>query len=647
MTFEAIRPHRAARWRRLLAGLGLWGACIGAALGVVSGACYGAGPRAGGANAVSAVSALAEPAKGIAVHGIAVHGIAMHGAPALPPDFDHFPYAEPSASRGGRLRVGLAGTFDSLNPFNLKSGSAAQGLVGNIFQTLMARSQDEPFTLYGLIALSIETNADRSLVTFRLDPRARFSDGKPLTAADVLFTFDLLKAKGRPQQRIAYNLVKSIEAPDARTVRFDLTGVNDRELPLILAIMPVLPKHATDVERFSDATLAIPVGSGPYRIEEAKAGARVVLKRDPEYWGADLPSQRGMYNFDEIDIDYFRDGNALFEAFKAGLVDYREETNTTRWATGYDFPALRDGRVVTETLKNDNPKGMEGFAFNLRRDVFRDIRLREALGMMFDFEWINANLYSGLYTRTKSFFDESELSSSGRPASAAERVLLAPFPGAVRDDIMEGRWRPPVNDATGRDREMAKRALAMLAAAGYQIVDGALTKNGVPVSFEIMVKDRNQERLALNYASSLGRIGVDARVRLVDEVQYQRRRQKFDFDMMIGQWLASASPGNEQRMRWGSASATQEASFNLAGASSPAIDALIAALLAAKSHEDFVTAVRAYDRVLLSGFYIVPLYHASGQWIAHSTDIARPARTPRYAAPIFGPTLETWWRAKP
>ncbi|MDJ0450056.1 extracellular solute-binding protein [Methylocystis sp. JR02] len=579
--------------------------------------------------------------------GEPTHGLAAHGAPALPPDFEHLPYADPQAKKGGRLRVGLAGTFDSLNPFNLKSGSTAQGLVGNIFQGMMARSQDEPFTLYPLIAQSLDIDAARAHVTFHLDPRAHFSDGKPITSEDVLFSFNLLKSKGRPQQRVAYGLVKSITAPDAQTVSYDLTGVGDRELPLILAIMPVLPRHATDLERFSDATLAKPLGSGPYIVADAQAGARLLLKRDPNYWGADVPSQRGFYNFDEIDIQYFRDGNALFEAFKAGLIDYREETSTTRWSTGYDFPALREGRVATEALKNENPKGLEGFVFNTRQTIFKDIRLREALGMMFDFEWINANLYSNLYTRTKSFFDESELSSSGRPANEKERALLAPYPDAVRADILDGKWRPPVNDGSGRDREMAKRALELLAAAGYHVNGDRLAKDGAPVSFEIMVKDRNQERLALNYAASLARIGVEARVRLVDEVQYQRRRQKFDFDMMIGQYLASASPGNEQRMRWGSASATQESSFNLAGAASPAIDSLIAALLSAQSHEDFVSAVRAYDRVLLSGFYVVPLFHASEQWIAHSTDLARPQRLPRYAAPLFGPTLESWWRKDP
>jgi peptide/nickel transport system substrate-binding protein len=576
----------------------------------------------------------------------ATHGIAMHGEPALPDGFDHLPYADPNATPGGRTRIGLAGAFDSLNPFNLKSGSTAQGLVGNVIQSLLARSYDEPFTLYGLIARSVETDDSREHVTFRLDPRAHFSDGAPLTSADVLFSFELLKTKGRPQQRSAYGLVKHAEAPDPQTVRFDLTGARDREMPLILGLMPVLPKHATDVEHFTDATLKPPLGSGPYVVTEVEAGSRLVLKRDPNYWGKDLPIQRGMYNFDEIDIDYFRDGNSLFEAFKAGLLDYREETNTARWASGYDFPAARDGRVVVEALKSPGPKGLEGFVFNLRREPFRDIRLREALGFMLDFEWINANLYSGLYTRTKSFFDESELSSSGRPASEAERALLAPFPGAVREDILDGRWRPPAHDGTGRDREPARRALELLGEAGYRLVDNALVKDGVPLSFEIMVTNRDQERLALNYAGSLQRIGVAASVRLVDEVQYQRRRQKFEFDMMVGNWVASASPGNEQRMRWGSASATQEGSFNLSGASSPAIDALIGALLAARGHEDFVTAVRAYDRVLLSGFYVVPLFHASKQWIAHSTKLARPQTLPRYS-PLFGATLETWWRTEP
>jgi peptide/nickel transport system substrate-binding protein len=573
-------------------------------------------------------------------------GIAMHGAPILPDSFAHLPYANPDAVKGGRLSIGFLGAFDSLNPFNLKAGSTAQGLNGNVFETLMTRSLDESFTLYGLIAKTIETDPDRKTVTFRLDPRAHFSNGAPVTSDDVRFSFDLLRTRGRPQHRAAFSLVKSIETPDSLTVRYEIDADGDREMPLTLALMPVLPRGAVDVAKFDDASLDVPIGSGPYKIAEVKPGERLILKRDPAYWGRDLPVRRGLFNFDEIDIEYFRDANSLFEAFAAGLLDFREETNPVRWISAYDFPAMRDHRDVREALPIGGPRGMEGFVFNLRRPLFTDVRVREALGLMFDFEWINANLYGGLYRRTRSFFDESELASTGRPASAAERALLAPFPGAVRDDILEGRWRPPVTDASGHDRAMPRRALELLGEAGYGLEDGRLTKDGEPLAFEIMVRDRSQERLALNYADSLARIGVAARVRLVDEVQYQRRRQRFDFDMMIGSWLASASPGNEQRSRWSSKSAGQEASFNLAGVQSPAVDALIAALLAAKTREDFVTAVRAFDRVLLSGFYVVPLFHAPDQWIAASAELSRPTRLPQYGSPAGSSTLDTWWRRK-
>ncbi len=569
----------------------------------------------------------------------------MHGNPALPPTFDHFPYADPAAKKGGRLSIGFQGTFDSLNPFNLRAGSTAQGLNTNVFQPLMTRSLDEPFTLYGLIAKTIETDDARSFVTFRLDPRAHFSDSQPITSADVAFTFDLLKQHGRPQQRAAFSQVRGVSTPDSRTIRYDLAGSDDREMPLTLALMPVLPKHAVDVATFDDGNLAIPIGSGPYTIAHVRPGERLILRRDPNYWAKDLPSQKGMFNFDEIDIDYYRDANSMFEAFRAGALDYREEMSPARWTMSYDFPAMNDGRMIHEALPIGGPKGMMGFAFNLRRGLFNDVRVREALSMVFDFEWINANLYDGLLTRTKSFFDESDLGSAGLPASKAERALLAPFPGAVRADIMNGAWAPPRSDGSGQDRRNPRAALALLAEAGYHLVGGQLMHDGKPLEFEIMVQDRNQGRLALNYANSLARIGVDAKVRLVDEVQYQRRRQTFDFDMMIGTWLASPSPGNEQRSRWGSASADQPGSFNLGGVRSPAIDAMIDALLAARSREDFVTAVRAYDRVLLSGFYIVPLFHTPNAWIAASTALGHPSKLPAYGPPVVGATLDTWWRA--
>lgn len=571
------------------------------------------------------------------------HGLAMQGEPALPPDFKHLPYANPDAPKGGRLNLAHLGAFDSLNPYNVKALSTAQGMIGNVYQSLMTRSTDEPFTLYGLIAKSIETNDSRDYVTFRLDPRAHFSDGAPITAEDVLFTFRLLKEKGRPQQRSAYSLVKEIRALDSTTIRYDLTGIGDRELPMTLALMPVLSSKHTDAEHFQDQTLAPPVASGPYLVAEVKPGERVVLRRDPNYWGRDLPISQGLYNFDEIRIDYFRDASALFEAFKAGLYDFREEDDPTRWLTGYDFAALREGRVVKEAIKNGLPKGMVGFAFNTRRPLFADARVREALAAMFDFEWINANLHNGVYKRSASFFDDSELASAGRPASPRERELLAPFPGAVRDDVMEGAWRPPVSDGTGRDRAIARRALDELASAGYKLVDGALKDpQGHPFEFEILAKSRQEERLALAYARSLARIGVVASTRLVDEVQFQRRRNKYDFDMMEGTWAASPSPGGEQRGRWGSSSAAMEGSYNLAGVASPAIDAMIAAILASRTREDFVAAVRALDRLLLSGFYIVPLYYAPDQWIAYSSKLGHPDRTP-----LFGVNIDAWWSKAP
>ncbi len=588
----------------------------------------------------AALAGASVPAAGV---GPPMSAIAMHGQPTLPPSFDHLAYVNPEAPKGGRLDLAYLGAFDSLNPYNVKALSTAQGLIGNVYQSLMARSADEPFTLYGLIAKTIETNDARDRVVFHLDPAARFSDGAPITSADVVFTFNLLKAKGRPQQRAAFGLVKAIDAPDDWTVRYDLSGANDRELPLTLAIMPVLSRAHTDAEHFEDQTLQIPVGSGPYRVTEVAPGERLVLERDPNYWAKDLPVSRGMYNFDSIRIDYYRDATAMFEAFKAGLIDYRVEDDTTRWRAEYDFPAAKDGRIVRAAIPSGLPKGVSGFAFNLRRAPFADVRVREALASMFDFEWIDANLYGGAYKRSQGYFDDSELSSIGRPASERERALLAPFPGAVRDDVMEGRWRAPVSDGTGHDRTIARGAIDELERAGYVLRDGRLMDaHGAPLAFEILVKNRDEERLALAYARNLARIGVSANVRLVDEVQFQRRRTSFDFDMMIGTWVASPSPGNEQRGRWSSAAANAEGAYNICGVASPAIDAMIAAILAAESNEDFVAAVRALDRLLISGFYIAPLYYAPEQWIAYSAKLGRPEKTP-----LFGVELSAWWRREP
>ncbi|HXT07345.1 MAG TPA: extracellular solute-binding protein [Roseiarcus sp.] len=565
--------------------------------------------------------------------------IAMHGAPALPADFAALPYANPQAPKGGTLRLGVLGTFDSLNPFNVKALSTAEGLSGRVFQSLMARSRNEPFTLYGLVAKSIETDAARDYVTFRLDPRARFSDGSPITADDVRFTFELLRDHGRPPQRAAFALVKSVTTPDALTIRFDLKGANDRELPLILALMPALSRADTDVARFEQSSLAIPVGSGPYVVGSVDPGRRIVYRRDPNYWARDLPVSRGLDNFDRIEIDYYRDQSALFTAFAAGLYDFRIEDDAMRWRRDYDFPRRRRGEVLVESPPVALPRGMSGFVFNTRRPQFADVRVREALASMFDFDWIDATLFGGAYVRDVSYFGDSALSSAGRPASARERALLAPFPGAVRAAILAGSWRPSVSDGSGRDRAIARAALAELGRAGYALERGALRdSHGAPFGFEILVKTSAEERLALDYSAMLARIGVAARVRLVDETQFQRRRQRFDFDMMPASFPASASPGAEQVGRWSTAAASQEGAFNIAGARSPAIDAMISALLAADGEEDFVAAARALDRVLLSGCYMVPFYHAKSQWIAYSARLGHPARTP-----LYGVDLDAWW----
>ncbi len=575
----------------------------------------------------------------------AAHGIAMFGAPALPVDFDHFPYVNPNAPKGGRVRLGLFGGFGNLNGFNnqFMGGAPPAPVMGGLYDTLMARSQDEPNTFYGLIAQSVEVDDAREHVTFHLDPRAHFSDGVPVTSTDVLFTFDLLKTKGRVDYRIAYRLVKSIDAPDARTVRFDLTGVADRALLFTLASMRILPKHATHVEHFEEATFTPPIGSGPYVLAEVKPGERVVLRRDPNYWGAKLPTRRGLYNLDEIDLEVYHDEQAMFEAFKGGQIDFFRETNATRWASGYDFPAVRDHRIVKEALRSGQLDSVKDFTFNLRKELFGDVRLREAISMMLDFEWINANLYSNVYTRTKSFFDESDFSSSGRPASAAERALLARFPDAVRPDILEGVWRPTAHDGTGRDREVSRRALELLASAGYKLTDAGLLKDGVPLLFEIMVKNRDEERLALNLSQSLKKIGVDAQVRLLEETAYHDHRQKFQYDMLLVGWATSILPGREQRVRWASEMSRQEVTANLAGVASPAIDAAIESLLDARSYDDLVTAARVLDRLLLSGFYVVPLSHASESWVAHAAWLYRPERQPLRKTPPFGLTLEEWW----
>lgn len=581
----------------------------------------------------------AEPAT---PRGPLTHGMAMHGAPAYPPNFPHLSYVNPDAPKGGRLVLGALGSFDSVNPFIVR-GQPVVGVRGYVYESLMARALDEPFTLYGLIAEAVEMPVDRTFIRFVLREAARFSDGQPITADDVIFSLELLRDRGRPNTRSYYVKVRRIERVSDREVVFHLDG-DDREMPLILGLMPILPRHAITPEQFEQTSLTPPMGSGPYRLSAIEPGTRVVYERDPNYWGRDLAINRGRNNFDTIVHEYFREANALFEAFKVGQIDMRGETDPSRWQQNYDFPAVADGRVRRYAIPLGIPSGMAGLTFNTRRDVFKDARVREALTYLFDFEWLNANVFFGLYRRTESFFDRSELSSHGTPASERERALLAPFADAVRADVMTGSFSQPKTDGSGRTRENTRRALALLQQAGYRL-DGTTLINqttGAPLSFEILATSREQERLFLSFARNLAAIGITANIRQVDSAQYQRRRQTFDFDMIEANWPSSLSPGNEQTFRWGSEAAKSDGSFNFAGVASPAVDAMIAAILAAENRADFVDAVRALDRVLLSGHYVIPLYHPAEQWLAAWSHLAGPERHG-----LFGYQVDTWWQTAP
>ncbi|MBM3529499.1 MAG: ABC transporter substrate-binding protein [Alphaproteobacteria bacterium] len=598
--------------------------------------------RAGIAAAAAAgwIAALGPvPAVGPAF-GEASHGIAMHGEPALPQGFSRLRYAEPDAPKGGRITHGVLGTFDSLNPFIVK-GLAPTQIRGYVIESLMARGYDEPFTLYGLLARSVETDTDRTYVTFTIDPAARFSDGKPVTAADAIFSWELLRDRGRPNFRTYYVKVAKAEALSERVVRFDLAGADDRELPLILGLMPILAKHAVDPNTFEDTTLEPILGSGPYVIAEIDAGRSVTLKRNPNYWGRDLAINRGFWNFDEVRTEFFRDANSHLEAFTKGVYDVRSEHDPSRWERAYDVPAVRDGRIVKEAFPTGLPKGLSALIFNTRRPAFADIRVREAIGLLLDFEWLNQNYFFGRYQRSASYFEDSELSARGRPASERERALLAPFPTAVRKDIMEGSWQPPVTDGSGRDRNTLKRALTLFDAAGYELAGTVLRSKATKqaFSFEFLVTTKEQERLALAFSRDLKRAGIAVRVRVVDAVQYDRRRIAYDYDMIEYRWDQSLSPGNEQLFYWSVASADQQGTRNYMGAKNPAVDAMIAALLKARERPDFIAAVRALDRVLMSGFYIVPLFHLQEQWVARWAAIEHPKETS-----LFGYLPETWWR---
>lgn len=573
------------------------------------------------------------------------HGIAMQGEPALPDGFDHLPYVNPDAPKGGKMVYGVFGTFDNLNPVIVRGalttarGLWADGQFGSlVFESLMQRSADEPFTLYGLLAETIETDPDRTYVEFTLNPKATFSDGVKVTPDDVIFTCKMLKEYGRPFYGERLKKVAKIEQVGERGIRFTFNDTADRELPLLLGLLPVLPRHAFDEKTFEQTTLKPVIGSGPYVIEKVEPGRSITYRKNPDYWGKALPIKKGVDNYDEIEIDYFRDANAQFEAFKKGLFYVYPDGNPRHWQTAYDFPAVAEGRVVKDSYDTGVPSGMLGFVFNTRRPVFKDRAVRRALSLLFDFEWANTNLYYGTYKRTASYFQNSELSSVGRPADARERNLLAPYLGEIEPDVLDGTYAPPVSNGTGSDRKILKEAVDQLKAAGYRFEGGLMVDpEGNPLAFEILVHSSDEERIALSYKRTLERIGVTANVRLVDDSQFQERKQSFDYDMILFNYTASLSPGAEQIYRWGSVSKDAKGSFNYAGVESAAVDALIGDIVSSRSREDFVSAVRAYDRLLISGHYVLPLFYIGDQWLARWSFVKHPKVTPLtgYYLPAF------------
>ena len=574
-----------------------------------------------------------------------VKGLAMHGQPAAGNDFDALTYVNPDAPKGGAITYGVRGTFDSLNPFVLKSmRTTARGMwepeYGNLtFESLMMRSRDEPFTVYGLLAESIEIDDERTEMTFNLHPDAKWSDGKPVTPEDVLFTFDLLTEKGRPPYNRRMAKIASIEKSGERSVTIKFNEESDREFPLIVAMMPVLPAHATDVDDFETASLDVPVTSGPYRVAEVEPGRSITFERRDDYWGKDAPVKRGFDNYDRITIEYFQNDTAQFEAFKKGIVDVYSEGNPRDWENEYTFNRAEAGEVEKEVFEPGSPKGMLGFFFNTRREVFADPSVRKALAMLFDFEWVNANLFDGLYSRTASYWQNSpELSALGRPADERERKLLEPYLDRVDPAVLDGSYAPTATDGSGRDRKVLRAALGLFKEAGYDFTDGVLAKDGKPLAFELMIGSAEDEKMALAYQRTLEQLGIDMSVRLVDDAQFQKRRQTYDYDMVAASLSSSLSPGAEQRFRWGSESREQEGTFNYAGAADPAIDAMIEAMVNAREREDFAAAVRALDRLLISGHYVVPLYHIPGQRAAYSARLAHPDKTP-----LYGYRLDTWW----
>lgn len=568
------------------------------------------------------------------------HALTLYGEPAkYPANFKHFDFVNPDAPKGGELRQSGFGGFDSLNPF-INKGVAADD-IGLIYDTLTRHSLDEPFTEYGLLAEKIEVAPDHSWVRFYLRPQARFHDGQAVTAADVVFTFDALMKDGAPQYKAYYADVAKATAEDAQRVRFDFKRSNNRELPLILGQLPVLPKHWWSNREFNKGNLEMPLGSGPYKVADVAAGRSIRYERVKDYWGNDLAVNRGFYNFDSILIDYYRDTTVALEALKAGQFDYWLEISAKNWASAYDVPAVKDGRLRKEEIANHNPTGMQGFVFNIRRPLFQDPRVREALGLLFDFEWTNKQLFNGAYTRTRSYFENSELAASGLPSSE-ELKILEPLRAKLDPKVFNSAFEVPRSDASGIIREQQRRAYQLLQEAGWKIVDDKMVDaDGKPVNLEFLLAQTDFERVLLPYKRNLADLGIELVIRRVDVSQYINRLRSRDFDMIVGGFGQSSSPGNEQREYWHSSSADNPGSRNFIGLKDPAVDSLVEGLINADSRQSLVAHTRALDRVLLAGHYVIPNWHIKTWRVAYWDRLQHPEATPLYDVGLM-----TWW-AKP
>lgn len=567
------------------------------------------------------------------------HALTLYDEPAkYPADFKHFAYVNPDAPKGGTLRLAGNGGFDSLNAFIPKGVAADQ--LNLIYDSLTYHSPDEPFTEYGLLAEKIEKAADGSYVRFYLNPKARFNDGTPVTAEDVIFTFETLLKNGDPMYRNYYADVDKVVAEDPLRVRFDFKHAGNRELPLILGQLQILPKHWWATRDFSKSNLEPPLGSGPYRITSVAAGRTLRFERVKDWWGKDLPVNRGYYNFDAIVVDYYRDMSVALEAFKAGQFDMNLEYSAKDWATGYDSPALRDGRIIKEAIANHNSVGMQAFAFNIRRPLFQDRRVREAIGLLFDFEWSNKQLFFGSYKRNSSYFENSEMAAHALP-DAEELKILEPLRAQIPPEVYSQVYQPPVNNGDGIIREQKRKAYQLLLDAGYRIEnDKMVGPDGKPLVFEFMLYQTNMERILLPFMRNLAELGIDMQIRRVDASQFVNRLRSRDFDMTNATWGQSNSPGNEQREFWHSSSADSPGSRNFIGLRDPAIDQLVEGVIRADSRQSLIEHARALDRVLLWGHYVIPNYYVDTWRVAYWNKFGRPAATPRYD---YG--LMTWWQS--